>query len=480
MKNILFLTTILLNSIAFGQNKPTSSFPEISSFLSAPSKIYRFEPQQDPGLFLSPAEMDLDIDLNAGELLDLIQQYDSVYFWQWDDFVQGWQVQSKYVYTSYNAHHFPISFTNLTWNGIVWENIYQYHYTYDQYNNTTSFIIQLWTGSSWENYYQSLLTYFKNDLVTLVSQQWNGLDWENSYRTISVYNENHNIINSTLDSWNIGWFPIDRHTYTYDTSYNKTSSKYELVQGIEWVNNELNLYTYDSTNNLITNTKQLWNGTSWDNSEISTYTYDSNSNVTGNLRQTWNGTDWVNYGKRTNIYNASNNLTYELNQFWNGTGWENSYRYTLTYNGNLMIKALNEEWDEIKWLKSRIYLYSYDENNFYLGTSLRDFNTTGEMIIDGDSTHYYFQTVTGMEDLIDDISNIIVYPNPSNGKFTISSPSSLGTIEVYDQAGKRVFTSSAANDQTSREIDLTRYGMGVYIVNLKDGQKTISKKVVVR
>jgi len=480
MKNILLLATLLLFNIAFGQNKPINSFPKNSNTPSMPNEFGQFDPRQDPFLFFSTTDQERDIQTQEGELFDLIQQNDSVYLWQWDVAIGGWQVESKYVYTLYNVDNFPLSFSLLKWNGTEWLNVNQYTYTYDENNNRTGFIEKFWTGTSWENDFQSLSTYYDMDSVTQVTQVWNGTEWENSDRQFFIYDGNHNLISYTLQTWDLGWLLYIHITYTYDTNNNLTSKIYEGPQGVDWFNSYQYINSYDGDNNLIFIIDQRWNGTSWDNDFIYTYTYDSNKNRIGYVAQSWDGTYWVNYSKGASIYNASNNLTYELNQFWNGAGWDNSYRYILTYDGNNLIKVLNEAWNGFKWVKSRIYYYTYDENNFNVGKSFRDYNEAGDAVTYGDSTHYYFHTVTDIEDLIADESNIIVHPNPSNGKFTVSSPRPLGAIEIYDMNGKKVFESGSAFDQTSRDIDLTRYGTGVYIIKLNDGIKTIGRKVVVQ
>lgn len=62
---------------------------------------------------------------------------------------------------------------------------------------------------------------------------------------------------------------------------------------------------------------------------------------------------------------------------------------------------------------------------------------------------------------------ISIYPNPSNGVFTVDlGDSQEATIEVYDLLGQLVTEVNASNDRT--KIDLTTKGTGIYVVYVKD------------
>ena len=64
---------------------------------------------------------------------------------------------------------------------------------------------------------------------------------------------------------------------------------------------------------------------------------------------------------------------------------------------------------------------------------------------------------------------ISIYPNPSNGIFTVDlGDIEKANIEVYDLLGKLVEQVTANTDRT--KIDLTRRGTGVYVVYVKDAE----------
>lgn len=65
-----------------------------------------------------------------------------------------------------------------------------------------------------------------------------------------------------------------------------------------------------------------------------------------------------------------------------------------------------------------------------------------------------------------------IYPNPSNGVFTISGIESNSTITVYSMVGKLVF--STISNESFKTIDLTDYSNGIYFVKVisNNNQKT--------
>ena len=71
-----------------------------------------------------------------------------------------------------------------------------------------------------------------------------------------------------------------------------------------------------------------------------------------------------------------------------------------------------------------------------------------------------------------------VYPNPSNGQFTVQSESVIELIEVYDILGKKVYTSTP-KVQTA-QIN-TQLPQGLYIYRAVLGDHSVcSGKIVVQ
>jgi periplasmic protein CpxP/Spy len=84
------------------------------------------------------------------------------------------------------------------------------------------------------------------------------------------------------------------------------------------------------------------------------------------------------------------------------------------------------------------------------------------------------------------ISNVKVYPNPSQGiskiEYELKTPETI-TIELHDKEGNLVETIERAEKATGNHeatINFSKYTVGVYYVVLKDAKGTIISKKVVR
>ena len=72
---------------------------------------------------------------------------------------------------------------------------------------------------------------------------------------------------------------------------------------------------------------------------------------------------------------------------------------------------------------------------------------------------------------------MMVYPNPSNGLFTIVSESNASvSLEVYNLTGGLVTSSVFTKNHM---LDLSKYSKGIYFLHLKaDGKTQITKLIV--
>ncbi len=76
------------------------------------------------------------------------------------------------------------------------------------------------------------------------------------------------------------------------------------------------------------------------------------------------------------------------------------------------------------------------------------------------------------------IEGLNFYPNPvSNGKIYITSKSLLDKeVTIYDVLGKRVFQSLV----TSKELNISSISPGVYIIKIREGEATATRKLIVK
>ena len=77
----------------------------------------------------------------------------------------------------------------------------------------------------------------------------------------------------------------------------------------------------------------------------------------------------------------------------------------------------------------------------------------------------------------DEVIEINLYPNPTNGKFKIEAELNFNSIEITDVLGKIIYQSELKNK--SNEIDLSDKFSGIYFVRLSDSKgNSVVKKIV--
>ncbi|MEO8773407.1 MAG: reprolysin-like metallopeptidase [Gelidibacter sp.] len=76
-----------------------------------------------------------------------------------------------------------------------------------------------------------------------------------------------------------------------------------------------------------------------------------------------------------------------------------------------------------------------------------------------------------------------VFPNPNNGEFTVKLQSHSGEdikIDVYDIRGRKIFENRFKNTTNFREIiRLENAPSGMYLINITDGLRSVTKKILV-
>ena len=78
--------------------------------------------------------------------------------------------------------------------------------------------------------------------------------------------------------------------------------------------------------------------------------------------------------------------------------------------------------------------------------------------------------------------NFVLYPNPNSGLFNIKFQALTNqvSVAVFDIRGRSVYNKLFdANGLFENQIDLNNISSGIYLVNIKDGDQTVVKKIVV-
>ena len=96
-----------------------------------------------------------------------------------------------------------------------------------------------------------------------------------------------------------------------------------------------------------------------------------------------------------------------------------------------------------------------------------------------------FSFLTSVPKSLVDQEEFLLYPNPSNGNFTLrisTSNESSCNVNVVNSQGKCIYNKRLENSNGAieEEIDLSNYSKGVYFFTINSGEKVLSKTVTVQ
>jgi Secretion system C-terminal sorting domain len=87
------------------------------------------------------------------------------------------------------------------------------------------------------------------------------------------------------------------------------------------------------------------------------------------------------------------------------------------------------------------------------------------------------RTQLGVEDF--SLNATVIYPNPSNGSFTIKAKTTIEKVDVYTQTGAFVKSISVKPDNNNAEIKIDGLATGVYLLEIQNSTEKSWKKIVV-
>jgi len=139
---------------------------------------------------------------------------------------------------------------------------------------------------------------------------------------------------------------------------------------------------------------------------------------------------------------------------------------------------------------------------WYLNGGLVPNQNTSSIPVNVDGLGNYTVTITDQfgcvgsasnsVDIIDSLNTtLFIYPNPNNGVFQVryfdknQGPNNPKILSIYDSKGSRIYRKSFSTGSVPfgrMDVDLTRYGKGVYFIDLNDagGNRLASERVVVQ
>lgn len=210
--------------------------------------------------------------------------------------------------------------------------------------------------------------------------------------------------------------------------------------------------------------------------------YQNGAALIGDTNQTYTATDSGYYHvKITNSYGcyaeaSAIGVTVHANpptpNFWNENGTLNTslYGYSLQWymNGSPIAGATSST-------------YTYAQSGLYSLVA-----STSEGCTAQSASVFYSYSMPGIKDVVSNLQDLILYPNPTNGEFTISfNLSSKEDLELSIQniLGQNLLTETIHNVHGlySKTYSIKHLPKGVYIVSLRENNKAaIAQRIVLQ
>jgi hypothetical protein len=482
MKNTLFLLILMLGPNCIAQNNRLKGHDRNTSSESTLIHSKRLKNEGQIGARSIVSRKDkMQATCLQPKQKSGTQFIDSVYMWRWDSTNADWDLDYKYSVVEYDANYNALSELGQVWDGSAWVYSDRAFQSYDNKNNPLSEVWQIWTGTDWENDQKGSYEYdANNNILTELVQYGDGDTWVNSMLIKKTWDENSNQTSYLHQNWNgTDWENYWQETYTYDAKNNMTSATRQDWIDNQWVDYVQDTYVYDN-NNLVSSVNQVDNGAELVTSEV-TYLYDAGNKLVSDSTYTWgNSWDYVRLGTYT--YDSFGNLINWLSQSKNGDDLENIARALFTYDAaNNNTSAIRQDWKDNSWVNLDFNRYSFNEYNLLTSDSYKYWNSSGTRVMDGDSSAYYYHdAATGINEIERAKENICIYPNPNSGKFTVTSNSIIQSIVIFNINGKLIYSDSGFIQQKQKEIDLSNYDKGVYLLKIQTGTGIETKKLLIQ
>ncbi|MFH1118692.1 MAG: T9SS type A sorting domain-containing protein [Bacteroidota bacterium] len=213
---------------------------------------------------------------------------------------------------------------NQFWSEGSWQNLNQRINTYDEAGNMLTSLYQTSDSTNaWYNDSHSVRTYNNHNLIlTNVGQSWQDNVWENWYDYSYTYDDSARVSMILRKSWyQDDWNIQSKDHYHYTNNNMDTIWSEELVSG-GWQNDRIISKLYDENDMEIYSLTRLFTNNEWTNNIQDSLGYDDRGNADYSYEEIWNSPDWEPFYRYCCKFNENNILTeysffsYQYDEMW--------------------------------------------------------------------------------------------------------------------------------------------------------------------
>ncbi len=86
---------------------------------------------------------------------------------------------------------------------------------------------------------------------------------------------------------------------------------------------------------------------------------------------------------------------------------------------------------------------------------------------------------TGLQDE-EEIPGIKIWPNPSDGRFTVTCDTKISSLEIFNLMGIKVYSRTADESENMIDIDISESKGGIYLLRINCGPKAFTSKILIK
>jgi hypothetical protein len=261
-----------------------------------------------------------------------------------------------------------------------------------------------------------------------------------------------------------------------------------------WMNVSLKLYTHSNRGLLTQYIMELWNPYTkdYEPAQQEFYYYDRNDQLLTTLRQSWkfDSRRWVNGSKEINTYVGAllvKSAEYVFNS--EQSRWINTENTLNDYDIDLRLivittQALKPSMNQFRTVHKTELTYDFESGNVILKVDKKLNEVTGRLQNHMQTQYSEFcgsitSSIREQAENMDELSQMVLFPNPGKQLFIKANSSSYQAIEVriMSNDGKLVksFLQKLNAGENNYELDTADLNDGLYIVQMITDTGTINK-----